>query len=231
MHEPAQSEAETAWRAAFAAVQQRESAYMFEHMTKPQTVAAVLSASPVALAAWVTEKFQSWGDTGGDIESRFSKDQLIANLMFYLAADRPAPHLMYAAARRSARAAVRPHQGLGSHGCRLVSKGVSAPSATRGASAGRHPALDRDEIGGHFAALEDRGLADDVRTFCATTSDLHSHRTLPGVNPMKVRYRTSTSRRSAPTGRRHRVAHAPTAAPDPDLRRALPLKVMRSPSR
>ena len=75
------------WRAAYEAVQKRESAYMYEHMTKPQTVGAALSASPVAFAAWVIEKFYVWGDTNGDIESRFTKDHLITNLMTYLVND------------------------------------------------------------------------------------------------------------------------------------------------
>jgi microsomal epoxide hydrolase len=35
----------------------------------------------------VCEKFQSWGDTNGDIESRFSKDRLLDAVMIYLVND------------------------------------------------------------------------------------------------------------------------------------------------
>lgn len=63
------------------------SAYFFEHTTKPQTIGLVLHDNPVGWAAWVIEKFHAWGDTHGDIESRFSKDQLITNLMTYLVND------------------------------------------------------------------------------------------------------------------------------------------------
>ena len=51
--------------------------------TKPQTLAYGLTDSPVGLAAWITEKFHRWGDTGGDLESRFSKDRLLANIALY----------------------------------------------------------------------------------------------------------------------------------------------------
>jgi microsomal epoxide hydrolase len=60
---------------------------MMLHMTKPQTIAIALSDSPLGYAAWVLEKFHGWGDTRGDIESRFSKDQLITNLMIHLVND------------------------------------------------------------------------------------------------------------------------------------------------
>jgi microsomal epoxide hydrolase len=75
------------WRARFEAVQRQASAYMMLHMTKPQTIAIALSDSPLGYAAWVLEKFHGWGDTRGDIESRFSKDQLITNLMIHLVND------------------------------------------------------------------------------------------------------------------------------------------------
>ena len=54
MHEPPQSEAEAEWRKAFMAVQQRESAYMLEHMTTPQTVAAAISNSRTMITSAAT---------------------------------------------------------------------------------------------------------------------------------------------------------------------------------
>jgi pimeloyl-ACP methyl ester carboxylesterase len=64
-----------------------ESGYQHLQETKPQTIGLALHDNPVGWAAWVIEKFQRWGDTHGDIESRFSKDQLITNLMTYLVND------------------------------------------------------------------------------------------------------------------------------------------------
>jgi microsomal epoxide hydrolase len=37
----------------------------------------------VGLAAWIVEKFRSWSDCGGDPESVFTKDQLLANVTLY----------------------------------------------------------------------------------------------------------------------------------------------------
>jgi pimeloyl-ACP methyl ester carboxylesterase len=54
-------------------------------MTKPQTVAHALNDSPTGLAAWIIEKFRAWSDSHGAIESRFSKDELLTNLMVYWA--------------------------------------------------------------------------------------------------------------------------------------------------
>jgi pimeloyl-ACP methyl ester carboxylesterase len=81
------SPAEAAYRARLARVQADEMGYYFVQSTKPQTVALALADSPLGFAAWVTEKFRSWGDTGGDIDSRFSRDTLITNLMTYLVND------------------------------------------------------------------------------------------------------------------------------------------------
>lgn len=65
----------------------REMGYFFEQSTKPQTIGLALADSPLGFAAWVCEKFRTWGDTHGDIGSRFPHDMLITNLMTYLATD------------------------------------------------------------------------------------------------------------------------------------------------
>jgi pimeloyl-ACP methyl ester carboxylesterase len=62
-----------------------EIAYARLQMSKPQTLAHSLNDSPVGLAAWIVEKFRAWGDTNGNVEARFSKDDLITNLMVYWA--------------------------------------------------------------------------------------------------------------------------------------------------
>lgn len=77
----------TEYRQKLAAVQAMESAYMMEHATKPQTIGLALADSPIGFASWVCEKFHGWGDTQGNIESRFSKDQLLDNIMLYLVND------------------------------------------------------------------------------------------------------------------------------------------------
>ena len=60
-----------------------ELAYARLQTSKPQTLAHSLNDSPVGLAAWIVEKFRAWSDSNGDVESRFTKDELITNLMVY----------------------------------------------------------------------------------------------------------------------------------------------------
>lgn len=71
------------WKAGFDKYLRRESAYRAIQDTKPDSLTVALDDSPAGLAAWIIEKFREWGDTHGDIESAFSKDDLITNLMFY----------------------------------------------------------------------------------------------------------------------------------------------------
>jgi microsomal epoxide hydrolase len=60
-----------------------ETGYSTQQGTRPQTLAFALTDSPVGLAAWIAEKMRAWSDCHGDIESRFSKDQILANVSLY----------------------------------------------------------------------------------------------------------------------------------------------------
>ena len=61
----------------------RETGYARIQGTKPQTVGLALNDSPAGLLGWIVEKFRTWSDCGGDLESVFSRDDLIANVMTY----------------------------------------------------------------------------------------------------------------------------------------------------
>ena len=63
--------------------QKEETGYQAIQGTRPQTLAAALTDSPAGLAAWIGEKFRAWSDCGGDVESVFTKDQLLANISLY----------------------------------------------------------------------------------------------------------------------------------------------------
>src|SRR5262249_29788703 len=65
--------------------QKGEGASALTQATKPQTLAYGLNDSPAGLAAWIVEKFRAWSDCHGDIEARFSKDELLAHVMLYWA--------------------------------------------------------------------------------------------------------------------------------------------------
>jgi pimeloyl-ACP methyl ester carboxylesterase len=51
--------------------------------TDPQTVAYGLNDSPVGLLAWLVDRRRWWSDCDGDVEKRFSKDDLITTTMLY----------------------------------------------------------------------------------------------------------------------------------------------------
>ncbi len=51
--------------------------------SKPQSLGYGLNDSPSGLAAWIVEKFRAWSDCDGDIERRFSKDDLLTNITLY----------------------------------------------------------------------------------------------------------------------------------------------------
>lgn len=61
----------------------KQGAYALVQTTKPQTLAYALNDSPVALASWILDRFYFWCDCGGDIETRFTKDELLTNIMIY----------------------------------------------------------------------------------------------------------------------------------------------------
>lgn len=63
--------------------EKQEGAYSSIQGTYPQTVAYGLNDSPVGLAAWIIEKFYLWSDCNGQLETRFSKDILLTNIMIY----------------------------------------------------------------------------------------------------------------------------------------------------
>ncbi len=60
-----------------------ERGYTAIQSTKPQTLSYALTDSPAGLAAWILEKWRSWSDSGGEVESRFSRDFLLTILTMY----------------------------------------------------------------------------------------------------------------------------------------------------
>jgi microsomal epoxide hydrolase len=71
--------------AAMARFQATGAAYAAVQMTEPQTLGAALDDSPAGLCAWIVDKFRAWSDCAGDVESVFTRDQLLTNVMCYWA--------------------------------------------------------------------------------------------------------------------------------------------------
>ncbi len=80
---PDLSKAEREFLAAGRAWGQREGAYAAMQATKPMTAAYGLSDSPLGLAAWIVEKLRAWSDCDGDLERRFTLDDVLSHVTLY----------------------------------------------------------------------------------------------------------------------------------------------------
>ena len=61
--------------------------YYNEQTHKPETVAFALTDNPLGTAAWIAEKLKIWSDSPDALEPVFTKDQILTNVMIYLATD------------------------------------------------------------------------------------------------------------------------------------------------
>ncbi len=158
-----------------AAFQMKNGAYAMIQGTRPLTLADSLNDSPVGLAAWLVGKFQRWSDCNGDVEQRFTKDELLTNIMLYWVTETigtsflPYYDVMHAGAPRWIVEKAKDLLGGAAKvpaGFAMFPKDLSHPPrewAERFYDVQRWTELPR---GGHFAALEEPHLlADEIRAF------------------------------------------------------------------
>ena len=80
-----QTEEEKEWEKQFDFDQIMEDGYRTQQATRPQTLSYGMMDSPIGVAAWILEKYNSWSDTDGDnVESVYTKDELLTNIMIYI---------------------------------------------------------------------------------------------------------------------------------------------------
>ena len=80
-----QTKEEKDWESKFIKDQVMQDGYRTQQATKPQTLSYGMMDSPVGIAAWILEKFYFWSDIKNkDIESVYSKDILLFNIMIYI---------------------------------------------------------------------------------------------------------------------------------------------------
>jgi len=80
-----QTKEEEEWEKRFKRNQKIEDGYRTQQATKPQTLSYAMMDSPVGVAAWIIEKMCGWSDIKkNDIESVYSKDTMLSNIMIYL---------------------------------------------------------------------------------------------------------------------------------------------------
>ncbi len=166
-----QGEAEQAWAERFAREQESEEGYRTQQATKPQTLSYAMMDSPVGLAAWIIEKFNSWSDTDGDdIESAHSKDDLLTNITIYVLTRsfNSASWIYYG--RREEGGRILSPEGKRVEvptGCALFPKELLAwPPRSYVERIYNVQHWTEMPRGGHFAAMEEpQLLIDDIRAF------------------------------------------------------------------
>jgi pimeloyl-ACP methyl ester carboxylesterase len=148
-----------------------DSGYSKEQATRPQTIGYALADSPVALCAWIVEKFWAWTDGDGHPENVLTRDELLDNLMLYWL-----PRTGASSARLYWESIGQVNELITGSvqdvvdvptGCSIFPKELQRPSrrwAEKRFRDIRHwKELDR---GGHFAAFEQPELfVDEVRSF------------------------------------------------------------------
>ena len=147
--------------------QANETGYQQIQGTKPQTLGYGLNDSPAGLAAWIVEKFRTWSDCGGDVETRFTKDELLTNVMIYWITNSiTSSTRLYYETMKSGRfgpSAERVEQPTA--GAIFPKELYRAPRAWA-EKAFNIQQWNRMPSGGHFAALEEPvRLVEDVRSF------------------------------------------------------------------
>ena len=146
------------------AAMQNELAYFQIQSTKPQTLGYGLNDSPVGLAAWIVEKFRAWCDCGGDVERKFTKDELLNNVMVYWLTQTITSSTRIYFENRVATAPQRKVEVPVA--CAIFPKDLLVSTERWMAAQNNLVRWTDMPRGGHFAAMEEPELlAEDVRTF------------------------------------------------------------------
>ncbi len=141
--------------------------------TKPQSLAYGLMDSPAGLAGWIVEKWRRWSDCGGDVESLFTRDELLTTIALYwfTGTVNSANRLYYESRTHPVRLVegerVRPPAGF------LLERFIDGPNG----NVGPPPRSRADEVydvrrwtiaeaGAHFPAMENPDLyVAEIRAF------------------------------------------------------------------
>ncbi len=166
------SESELADLAGIEPYMQTEMGYFNEQSTKPHTLGVGLGDSPAGLAAWILEKFTTWSDCGGKLESVYTKDELLTNVSLYwfTGTATSAARIYYEFAQTGGLSGEIPRVAVPTGVARFPKElaGFLFPRSwcEQIYNVTHWTAMPR---GGHFAAMEQPELfVDDVRSFFRT---------------------------------------------------------------
>jgi pimeloyl-ACP methyl ester carboxylesterase len=144
-----------------------EGGYAHVQSTKPDVLAPSLNDSPVGLAAWMVDKFRSWSDCDGDVERRFTRDEILTTVsLYWFTRSMPSAIRLYWEGRK------RPLKFAPGEKVNVpvaiahFPREIPIPPRTyveRGYNVARWTEMPK---GGHFAAHEEPvSLANDIRAF------------------------------------------------------------------
>ena len=146
----------------------------------PDSISPALTDSPAGLASYLLDKYRNWSESGGDVESRFTKDELCDFLTMFWSTGTIASSMRLYWAEGRERWRPAPGERI------EVPAGVAAyPGEMSGALGGDPAGLDPPRAwterllgdlrrwsempaGGHFAAFEEpEAYAADLESFLA----------------------------------------------------------------
>ncbi len=147
--------------------QQAEGGYAHIQGTKPQTLAYGLNDSPAGLAAWIVEKYRTWSDCNGDVERRFTKDELLTTVTIYWVTESISSSTrMYKENQSYTWTMGRDEKIQVPTGVAAFPAEISRPPKEWGERSYNLQRWTQMPRGGHFAALEEPHLlAEEVREF------------------------------------------------------------------
>ena len=151
--------------------QEHETGYQAIQGSKPQTLGYGLTDSPAGLAAWIVEKFRTWADCDGDIESVFTKDQLLTNITTYWVTETisSSTRLYYESRRGGGRGSTLPGNVTVPTGVARFPKEIYRPARAWVEAVYHLTHWSEFPKGGHFAAMEQpEALVGDIRAFFRT---------------------------------------------------------------
>ena len=142
-------------------------AYQRVQGLEPDLIGVALNDSPAALCAWIVSKFRAWSDCDDDVEKRFTRDELLANVTWYWLTQTAASSArLYYETKLNARFGQVERRVDTPTGCAIFPRELFRPPR---AWVERLYNVKRWTVmpaGGHFAAMEEpAALVEDVRAF------------------------------------------------------------------
>ncbi|HTJ65240.1 MAG TPA: epoxide hydrolase [Alphaproteobacteria bacterium] len=81
---PVVTDEDKAAMARWGEVYMKEGGYIHIQSTKPQSLSAAMTDSPLGVTAWIFEKMKTWSDNKGDPWTAFTRDEVLDNIFVYL---------------------------------------------------------------------------------------------------------------------------------------------------